>query len=109
MPVCLFEVMNLANLQKKLIVVARKNSPGDAVPYAFEKRIMALIMSDAIPDVLTLWSRALWRAAASCVALMLVLGAVSFFTPRANVSSADLSQDFENTLLAAVDQPEDAW
>ena len=97
--------MNLADLQKKLIAAARNDSPGDAVPFAFEKRVMALITSKPVPDVLAFWTRALWRAAVSCVAVMLVLGAISFFTPGAATSSGDLSQDFENTLLAAVDQP----
>lgn len=97
--------MNLADLQKKLIAAARNDSSSDAVPFAFEKRIMALIMSKPVPDVLAFWTRALWRSAVSCVAVMLLLGAISFFTPGANTSSGDLSQDFENTLLAAVDQP----
>jgi hypothetical protein len=96
--------MNLANLEQKLIAAARKMPPPDLVPYAFEKRIMALIAEKPV-DVLAVWSRALWRAAASCVAVMVLLGAISLFTPVANSSAGDLSQDFENTLLAAVDQP----
>ena len=35
--------MNLAELQKKLIAAARTDVPGDQVPYAFEKRITALL------------------------------------------------------------------
>jgi hypothetical protein len=31
---------------------------------------------------------------------------VCFFTPAATDNSNDLSQDFENTLLASVDQPD---
>ncbi len=100
--------MNSDSLQKKLIAVARNNPPSDAVPYAFEKRIMALITSRPVPDVLALWARALWRGAASCVAVMIVLGAISFFTPAKTISNGDLSQDFENTLLAAVDQQDEA-
>jgi len=96
--------MNLANLEQKLISAARDNRPSDAVPYAFEKRIMALIATKPV-DVLGFWTRALWRAAGSCAAVMLLLGAISFFIPAANTSAGDLSQDFENTLLAAVDQP----
>jgi hypothetical protein len=47
----------------------------------------------------------LWHAAVSCVALAAVCGAISFFTPIATPdNSNDLSQDFENTLLASVDQ-----
>ena len=42
--------MNLAELQKKLIAAARANAPGDHVPYAFEKRVMALLASRVAPD-----------------------------------------------------------
>ena len=67
--------MNLAELQKKLIAAARTNVPGDQVPYAFEKRITALLASRVAPDNLTLWVHGLWRAAVSCVAIALLLGA----------------------------------
>jgi anionic cell wall polymer biosynthesis LytR-Cps2A-Psr (LCP) family protein len=48
--------------------------------------------------------RGLWRAAVSCAAIALLLGAWAFFHPAASTSSTDLSQNFENTLLASVDQ-----
>ena len=48
------------------------------------------------------------RAVAPCVAIMLLLGAWSLFTPSAKVPSGDLSQEIENTLLAAVDQDQPA-
>ena len=96
--------MNPAELQKKLIAAARTNAPGDGVPYAFEKRVMALLASRATTNNLTLWARGLWRAAASCVAIALVLGVWAFFNPTSGANAEDLSQNFENTLLAAVDQ-----
>jgi hypothetical protein len=94
--------MNLAELEQKLIAAARSNPPDDRVPYAFEKRITARIAARAA-DHWQFWTRGLWRAAVSCVAVALVCGAVSFFTPAAADNSSDLSQDFENTLLASVD------
>jgi len=96
--------MNLAELQKKLIAAARANVPGDHVPYAFEKRVTALLASRVAPQNLDLWVRGFWRAAVSCVAVALLCGAWAVFTPAATTSSTDLSQDFENTLLASVDQ-----
>jgi len=96
--------MNLAELQKKLIAAGRLNPPGDQVPYAFEKRIMALIAARADDDRWVCWTRGLWRAAVSCVAVAVVCGAISLFTPATADNSSDLSQDFENTLLASVDQ-----
>jgi hypothetical protein len=92
------------SLQRKLIAAARAHPPGDSVPYAFEKRVMALIAARAATDQLALWVRGLWRAAASCVAIALLLGAWVFFNPAASANNEDLSQNFENTLLASVDQ-----
>src|SRR5438132_10524472 len=94
--------MNLVELQGKLIAAARSHPPSEQVPYAFEKRIMARLAGLPGLDHWALWSRALWRSAAPCVAIMLLLSAWSFLAPTAPVS--DLSQEFENTVLAAVDQ-----
>ena len=100
--------MNLAKLEQKLVAAARANPPSDRVPYAFEKRIMAHLATRPLADGWELWGRALWRAAAPCVAIMLLLGAWSFFTPQASAPTNDLSQDLERTLLAAVDQDQPA-
>src|ERR1700745_308007 len=100
--------MNLAELQRKLTTAARLQKPDDSVPYAFEKRIMALIASRKAVDKWVFWTRGLWRAAASCVAVAVICGAVSLFSPAATDSGNDLSQDFENTLLASVDQGDSA-
>jgi hypothetical protein len=100
--------MNLAGLQKKLIAVARTEVLDDRVPYAFEKRITALLASRVAPQNMDLWVRGLWRAAVSCVAVAILCGAWTFFTPAATTSSGDLSQNFENTLLASVDQGDQA-
>ena len=106
--------MNLDRLNQKLIAAARRNAPSDHVPYAFEKRIMARLAAVPVPDSLALWARAFWRAAVPCVAVVLLLGFCAFFLPvekpvattvASSTSTTELSQDFENTLLAAVDQP----
>jgi hypothetical protein len=98
--------MNLLELQKKLIAAARADTPDDGVPYAFEKRVMALLAARATPGNVALWVHGLWRAAVSCMAISLLLGAWTFFNPSATTTttSTDLSQNFENTLLASVDQ-----
>ena len=98
--------MNLSELQKKLIAAARLNPPSDQVPYAFEKRILALIAARATTDRWAFWTRGLWRAAVACVAVAVVSGAVSLLAPANN--GDDLSQDFENTLLASVDQADNS-
>lgn len=97
--------MNLIELQKKLIAAARTNVPGDQVPYAFEKRITALLASRVAAENMNLWVRGLWRAAVSCVVVTLLFGALAVFQPATTATSTDdLSQNFENTLLASVDQ-----
>jgi hypothetical protein len=96
--------MNIAELQTKLLAAARANPPGDRVPYAFEKRVTALLAARAAIDPLAFWVRGLWRAAVSCAAIALLLGGWAFFNPAAPSRTDDLSQNFENTLLASVDQ-----
>lgn len=99
--------MNLVDLQKKLIAAARTNIPGDRVPYAFEKRVTALLASRVAPQNLDMWVRGLWRAAVSCVAIAVLCGAWALLTPATSSNAAttsDLSQNFENTLLASVGQ-----
>jgi hypothetical protein len=100
--------MNLAQLERELIAAARANPPSERVPYAFEKRIMARLAAQPVVDDWALWARALWRAAAPCVAIMLLLGAWSFFAARCSASANDVSQALETTLLAAVDQDQPA-
>jgi hypothetical protein len=99
--------MNEIELQKKLIGAARAHRPDDRVPYAFEKRIMALIPSIPQTNSAALWVRGMWQAAVSCAAIALLCGAWSFFNPATN-SGDDLSQNFESTLLASVDQSDQA-
>jgi len=96
--------MNIAELQTKLLAAARANTPDERVPYAFEKRVMTLLASRPAPDQWVLWTRGLWQAAVSCVAIALLLGVWMSFNPTASSNSADLAQNFENTLLASVDQ-----
>src|SRR5690348_5102137 len=96
--------MNPTGLQNKLIAAARANPPGQSVPYAFEKRITALLASRPAIDNPVLWLHGLWRAAVSCLAIALMLGVWAFFNPANGAGTEDLSQNFESTLLAAVDQ-----
>lgn len=99
--------MNVTELERKLLAAARANAPDDHVPYAFEKRIMALLPGMVPNDSVALWVRGLWQAAASCVIIALLCGAWAFFNPPGN-SGEDLSQNLATTLLASVDQGDQA-
>jgi|SRR5580698_10149984 hypothetical protein len=99
--------MNVTELQRKLIAAARANAPGDRVPYAFEKRVIALIPGMSPNDNVALWVRGLWQAAASCIVIAVLCGTWVFLNPGSN-SGDDLSQNLETTLLASVDQGDQA-
>jgi len=98
--------MKLVELEKKLLAVARANPPSDHVPPTFEKRVMALISARPVHDLWAAWAKALWYAAAPCVAVMLLFSAWAFYqsSQQSQTPSIDLAQQLDNTLLAAVDQ-----
>ena len=101
--------MNIAELHKKLIAAARLQKPDVRVPYAFEKRIMARINGRAAHNHWTsTWTHSLWRAAVSCVVVAMLFGAWTVLEPAGSSASDDLSMDFQNTLLASVDQGDNA-
>jgi hypothetical protein len=104
--------MNLEQLQKKLLAAARADAPGDGVPYAFEKRIMARLAALPPHDNWAQWSRALWRAATPCVALALLLGVFHFANPpqppsTAGAGNEEFWQHFEQTMLAVATESEE--
>ena len=102
--------MDLANLQAKLLKAARANPPSEAVPYAFEQRIMARLRTAKPEDTLAFWSHALWRAALVCLLLTLVSGAWSMWSGAQQSSQADFSQEFEQAIvLAAESELEESW
>lgn len=93
----------LEQLEKNLIAAAKNAAPDDRVPYAFEKRIMALLHSRVV-DPISWWARGLWRAAASCAMIALMCAAWTFFNPVSTAAPVtDISQNFETTLLASID------
>jgi len=95
--------MNLTELERKLLAAAHSNPPSDTVPYAFQTRVMARLRSAGVPDGWALWAGALWRATVPCVAIVLLLGAWTFFASP-SPAQGDLSQEFENAVLAAANQ-----
>ena len=95
--------MDLNELQRKLFGQARSIAPSDAVPYAFEKRVMARL-ENASADTWLLWGRALWRAAAACVALSLLLSLWSAWPAKENEPPT-----LESAIFAAAEKPNEVW
>jgi hypothetical protein len=93
--------MNHAELERKLIAAARANPPAETVPYAFEQRILARLRERPVGDATAFWARSLWRAAVSCLAAVLMLGAFAWLAP-AGEGGETFSQEFESTVLAPV-------
>ncbi len=101
--------MNLDPLKQKLIQSARGIPPNEAVPYAFEKRVMANLKA-AVPDHWFAWSQALWKGALSCMGIMLLAGVWAVAPVSQKESSENLAQDFEGLLFSSVDAGlEDIW
>ena len=108
------QFMKASNLRTTLIQAARNHPPSDAVPYAFEKRILARLAGMQPLDSWALWGAALWRAAAVCLVLMasLCLG-TSLLRPSPQMQQAavpETLQQLEQTLVASVDREfEESW
>lgn len=89
---------------EEFVKLARELPRDERVPYAFEKRIMAHVSPMAAQDVLSLWTRALWKAVVPCVGVMLIAVAVSF--ARVDDSATDIETELDNAVLIA---PEPAF
>ena len=96
--------MDLANLHRKLIAAARANPPGDQVPYAFEKRVLARLRAPKAEDSWALWGRALWRSAFACLVVAIGLSVWSYR------SNPEIDTDLESAMVSAADQEVvDSW
>jgi hypothetical protein len=97
--------MNVVELQKKLIAAARANPPGQGVPYAFERRVMARLAGERLADRWALWARALWRVALPCLATAVALSIWTYTSGAGRGPEISLARDLESTVYAVVDAP----
>ena len=81
--------MNLEHLQKTLLAAARRDTPSDRVPYAFEQRVMAHVRALRPTDRVSAWTAVFWRAALSSVAIALLLVGANVALPDAGGDDAD--------------------
>jgi|GEM_PF-5138659 hypothetical protein len=97
--------MSLTGLEKKLLAAGRRQMSDGRVPHGFARRVMARLPVGSTLDQASLWARALWRSALACLAVLLLLGAVSLLRSK---NGGDLGQDFETTMLASADLDNEA-
>lgn len=97
--------MNPELIRLRLLAAARRDAVSDAVPYAFEKRIMSRLAGRTVPDVWAAWAVSLWRAVAPCFAIMLMVG---LGTWAWNPPAEDLHEQLDAVLLADLDGGTDA-
>ena len=96
--------MNSENLARKLIEAARAERLSERVPYAFAKRVTARLSARPALDLSAVWARALWRAAVPCIAIPMLLGFWAASSAKSPAQDTSLAQEFEDTLLASVEQ-----
>ena len=101
--------MDIVDLEKRLLAVARAHRTSDDVPYAFEKRVMARIAMESLVDVWAFWGRLLWRAAAPCLAIMLVFTVWSLFSTTSNSNGDNLAIALEDSVMAPLARLEESW
>jgi len=92
--------MNWEALRDRLIRAARQNPPADSVPYAFEKRVLAVLAGSPAPvaDDWPVVSRVLGWSAAICSAVALAMGVWSY-APDSRQNR--YSEDLEQTIVAS--------
>ena len=95
--------MNLEALQTKLLSAAKANPPSQAVPYCFEKRVMANLAGQKPMNIWAHLAQPMWRAAISCVAITALCGIWTLGSLPASDSN-DLSQDLESAVYAGLNQ-----
>lgn len=100
--------MNNDERLERLLRAARTAPVDDHVPYAFEQRILERLDAAPAPDVWSDWAVGLWRAAAPCLAVMLVVSVWHWTTP-ADAADETLTVSLENTVLAPADSVEELW
>lgn len=84
-------------------MAARREPVSEGVPYAFEQRIMARLGGLRPLDTAVYWARALWRAAAVCLAVSVLAAFWSLSTMEGT------SVTLETAVLSAVDELSITW
>jgi hypothetical protein len=101
--------MKAEQLRQRLLAVGRSLPAACEVPYAFEKRIMARLRHAKPLDPWLFWNRILWRCAAPCVVLTLVIGVLAWWGPAEMQTSDTLTADLESVVYAPLLATQEVW
>ncbi|MBM3882951.1 MAG: hypothetical protein FJ387_25070 [Verrucomicrobia bacterium] len=101
--------MNLTLLHQKLIAAARRQPADDRVPYAFEQRVMACLKPLPGADHWGIWATLLWRAAASSLAVTLLLGVLAYSSAAQGPPLDSLAAELEIAVAAVIETPVETW
>jgi hypothetical protein len=102
-------MMKAEQMRQRLLAAGKQQPAADHVPYAFERRIMIRIGRSNPLDPMLLWNRVLWRFAGPCVALTLLAGAFSWFTPPEQPTTENLILELETVLYAPLSTTQEVW
>ncbi|MBN8248178.1 MAG: hypothetical protein J0L84_12130 [Verrucomicrobia bacterium] len=105
---------HLQHLEQTLLAAGRRHPPSDAVPYAFEQRVMARIRAASADrsDVSVDWIRGLWKSALAALAAAVVLVGVDRVVPGpVGLAATDQlsAPALEETLLASAAPDDGLW
>lgn len=104
----------LRHLEQTLLAAARRHRPSDAVPYAFEQRVMARLHAASMdhPGASVDWIRGLWKSAmAALVAAVLLVGVDGLVPGPVGLATTDQlsTPALEETLLASAAPEDGLW
>lgn len=96
-------------LEDRLFSAARRLRPSEHVPYGFEKRIMARLLSEPRVDPWLVLTRVLWKGAGAAVAVMAcsslwLIADLSLGSPQAT-----LAEDLDSAVYAGLTDSEGGW
>lgn len=101
--------MNRDDLERLLFEAVRKIPPDDRVPPGFERRVLARLRERAQPDLWGSWALALWRAAASCVLIVLLVGLWTLSSNWSGLDSDNPEITLEQVVLAPFERADEIW
>jgi hypothetical protein len=102
-------MMDLARLERTLIETARRMVPRDAVPFAFERRVMAALIPPLGADPWNVFLLVLRRAAVVSLAITALAGTWSVVSPRIDREQVPLAEQLETVVLGDLEPPGEGW